>query len=160
MLWLIQLLLVLIIVPLEIAPIGRHLSLLQGAPELALIAVWAFTWFGSWGLGLRLAILMGLLLDLIGFAPIGGWTLGLILAVFVIDLLQRRFFEVSSLALALGSLLICNLGLLGIQALIHHLLAWPAILIGISSNLVIGLVLYYILAVRFRFSLHWKGRRL
>lgn len=154
-----QLILIILIAALDFGPLGRAGSIGFGV-GLGVIATWAFTWFGASKNALRFALLLGLLFDVVSFTFFGVW-----LAVFagvhlITDLLKTRFFEVSSITLALTTLAAASLWAALIVGIAAHTLDLFSIGIGIATNVVIGFVLYYFLAIRFKFLARWTGRRL
>lgn len=155
-----QVILLLILLPISFGPLGHFINLASGGPDLFLIATWLFAWLTNRNRALQWAVMAGIAIDLISFQPVGYWTAQLIVMVLLIDYLRTRFFEVSSLLEAMLTLLGISLLSLSFNTLItgqFDLLNW---LISLLSNLVIGLILYYILVIRFRLLAHWTGRRL
>ncbi len=154
-----QVLLGLLVIVLEYGPIGR-----QGtsgiAPMLSVLGAWGFTWFGNRSQGLRWAVTVGLLMDLISFMPFGIWTVSLVSTSALTELLRTRFFEVSSLMLALLTLVITSIfaGLIvsaGARSFDLFTLATEVV-----SNVFVGIIIYYVVALPFRFLQRWTGRRL
>lgn len=75
--------------------------LLDGAPDLILIAVVSWAQTGRTREALVLALVGGLAMDLLSGAPFGLTAIGLILIVFLVSLLEGRFWE-ANLLLPLG----------------------------------------------------------
>jgi len=154
-----QVVLVIIVLALELGPLGRQ-GTETSIPSLTIITTWAFTWFADQKTGLRWAVLAGLLLDLTGFMPFGSWLAATVLSCLLTDFLKTRFFEVSSIPLALLALAIVSL----LSSLLLSLLAGSfdifVIAGGVLMNVIGGLIVYYGLAFRFRFFQRWTGRRL
>lgn len=155
----IQLLILLLILPIAYGPLG-HLGLGHGAPELLVIAVWLFSWLTDRRTGLRFALLAGIAADLLGFHRFGLMTLELVGLALLIDLFRSRFFNVSSYFEALLTLLIVTVINILYQALISAQFDWRSSLISIIANLILGFLLYYVLAVWLRLFQRWRGQRL
>jgi cell shape-determining protein MreD len=154
-----RLILAVVVVSLELGLIGR-LGAGGVTVSLALIGAWAFTWFIDQKAGLSWAVATGLLLDLVGFLPFGTWTVTLILCVVLTDLLKSKLFEVSSAPLALLTLASSSiLAALSLSLIGRSFEIWT-ILANSLANVAVGSLLYYVLAVRFRFWGRWVGRRL
>lgn len=156
---LLQLILAVVVIALELGPLGRQ-GAEGGVISLAVLGTWAFTWFGDQKTGLRWAALLGVAFDLIGFLPFGSWLLTLFACCFLTDLLKSRFFEVSSITLALLTLAIVSILAALVISVITGSFDIINILISVGANVIAGLVTYYVLAIRFRFLQRWTGRRL
>jgi len=154
-----QLLVILIILPISYGPLGE-LTLRHGGPDLFLVATWLFAWLTDRTNALRWAVIAGLALDLLNFQRFGFWTFQLVGLAILVDYVRGRYFQVSSLAEALLALLVMTLISLLIQSLMTQQFIWPVWLIEISSNVLLGTIMYYILAVRFRLFQRWFGQRL
>lgn len=155
----IQLLLLTVLLPLSYGPVG-HAALVFGGPNLLLVTLWLFTWLTDRRTATNWAVLAGLSADLLGFYRFGLATLEFLALAYLIDYLRRRFFQVSSLLEAMGTLTIVTL----IDVLFHALLAQQIVLgqiiVTILANVVIGAIAYHILAIRFRLFARWAGQRL
>ncbi|QQG50359.1 MAG: hypothetical protein HZB70_02180 [Candidatus Berkelbacteria bacterium] len=156
---LLQLILAFIVLSLELGPLGRQ-GTNGGVISLAVLGVWAFTWFVDQKTGLRWAALLGVAFDLIGFLPFGSWLITLIACCFVTDLLKSRFFEVSSIMLALATLASVSVLAAVILSAFAGSFDLMSILFSVLANVIAGVVTYYVLAFRFRFLQRWTGRRL
>lgn len=156
---LIRCILGLVIISLELGVLGRY-GLTGTTVSLSIVSAWAFTWFTDRGTALSWAIYLGLLHDLISFLPFGTWTVTFLLVVSLADFLKSRFFEVSSVPLSLLTLAASSLlASLALAVVGRNFDLW-AISGSTIANVLIGLVLYYALAFRFRFWGRWMGRRL
>lgn len=156
---LIQIVLLLVVLSLELGPIGRAATEFA-VPSFSILATWAFTWFGDLSKGLRWALMAGIVLDLISFLPFGTWLAVLGGGAYLTNFLKTRFFEVSSLVLALVTLGATSL--FGGVVLGVVTRAFDLYLIGIATfiNVLAGIVIYYVVALPFRFLQRWTGRRL
>lgn len=156
----VQLLLLIVLLPLAYGPIGHYFNLARGGPDLALISVWLWSWLTDRPTSLRWALLLGVAMDLVSFLPFGLWTSIWVGLTLLLHWLKLRFFEVSSTLEALLSLLIANGVVVVIEVVISR--SWPIwpMVIGVFTNTVIGLILYYLLAVRYRLFARWEGKRL
>jgi rod shape-determining protein MreD len=159
MIILLKAILALLIVSLELGPLGRQ-GLSGVAVSLSVISTWAFTWFTNQKNGLGWGLTLGILHDMAGFLPFGTWTATLAFVALSTNLLKSRFFEVSSVPLSLLTLGAVSLLASSILSAINRSFEPRAILISMIANVLIGFVLYYALAVRFRFWGRWMGRRL
>ncbi len=104
-----------------------QLQLLDGAPDLPLLAVisWALT--GRMHESLGLALFAGLFVDLLSGLPFGMSAIILIFVTFLVSLFEGRFWE-ANLLMPLGVTLIASLA--------YHLLGIMAVLvIGRSTDL-------------------------
>ncbi len=154
-----QLIVLVIVLILEIGLLGR-LASTGAAPLFSVIAVWGFTWFSERRAGLRFALLAGLTLDVVSFLPFGTWLISLMSVSLLTDWLKTRFFEVSSLALSLTTLAASSLVNSVIISLVSRSFDYTFVAIEVFINLLGGIVIYYVLAFRFRFNQRWTGRRL
>lgn len=160
MLWLAQFALLIIILPIAYGPLGHYLTLAHGGPDLFVLSVWTFTWLTDRSIALRWAILLGVSMDLLSFLPFGFWTVWLVILTLGIDYLKSRFFEVSSIIEAITALLIASGAMLAIEALISRSFQIEPIIIGLISNGLLGVIIYYVLAMRYRLFARWEGKRL
>jgi len=151
-----QTVLALIIVPLALGPFSLWQS--WGGPNIIIIVTWLIVWMSNRERGLYWAVIAGLLLDLLGFTIFGLWTVTLVALVLLIDWLKSRFFEASSIIQALFVLVVALL----VQGIIFYLASWQLnsyfALISIIASVILGAVMYYLLAVRMRLFLRWAGR--
>lgn len=157
--FLIQLLLLALLLPLAYGPVG-HAALAYGGPNLLLVSLWLFTWLTDRRTATNWAMLAGLSADLLGFYRFGLTTVEFLVMTYFIDYLRRRFFQISSLIEALGTLAIVTLidGLF--RALLAQQIVLGQLLVSILANVIIGAIAYYILAIRFRMFARWAGQRL
>ncbi len=143
-----------------IGPLGHYLYRGVGGPDLLVIATWGLAWFGGQSNGFRFALIAGILMDLLSFSIFGTWTAGLLAEVVLVDWLRGRFFAASSLVLALLALALGSLPVIVLNALVSNNLVVANSAITILSNVLIGLAIYYIVAVRLRLFQQWTGTRL
>lgn len=155
-----QIILLLVLIPIAFGPLAHYLNLPYGGPDLFLITTWLFSWLTNRDRALQWALMAGLTIDLLSFQFVGFWTIQLVTMVLLIDFLRSRLFEVSSLLEAILTLLIVSLLSLGVNTLITGQFEFLSWLISLFANLVIGLILYYVLAIRFRLLAQWAGKRL
>jgi len=144
---------------LDFGPFGRQLSPWLGLTS-GIVFVWAFSWFGRSADAFRFAVLQGLAFSLIGFLSPVTWLAVFVGAHFLTEFLKARFFEVSSVLLALVTLMLASIWeslVLGVAAQSFD----PLTIAGhILANGIAGAVLYYFLGIRFKFLQRWAGRRL
>lgn len=98
------------------ATVFARYRLLDGAPDLVLLAVVAWALTGRARQSMTLAMIGGLLLDLLSGYPLGVSALSLILVAFLVSLSEGRFWEahfLMPLAAMLAASLIYHLGDLG-----------------------------------------------
>jgi hypothetical protein len=154
-----QLALALVAVVLDFGPFGRQASPLLSLSS-GLVLVWAFSWFGSQRDAFRFAVMQGVLFGLIGFTSPVTWVIIFVGSFFLVDILRGKFFEASSVLLALLSLAIASVWaatVLGIATASFDLLTVAASTI---TNCFAGIILYYAVGIRFKFLQRWAGRRL
>lgn len=154
-----QLVLVLLAVVLDFGPIGRLASPFFSL-STGLVLVWAFSWFGAGRDAFRYAIIQGLLFGLIGFTSPVVWLIIFVGSHFLVDVLKGRFFEASSVLLALLALAIVSLWgavVLGVGTRSFDPLT---VLASIITNCLAGTILYYTVGIRFKYLQRWAGRRL
>ena len=156
----IQILLLLVLIPLQFGPLARigisHLM----APDLILITTWLFAWLGERDISIRWAILIGLSLDSINFQRFGFWLIFYLAVVFGLNMIKRRFFEVSSIIEAVIGLVAANILSLLVASVLSGEYAYLNWLINITVNATVGALLYFIIAKRFRLFQRWQGGRL
>lgn len=155
-----QIVLLFILIPLAYGPLGHYWSLNGAAPDLFLISVWGYAWLTDRQTALVWAVLLGLSMDLISFQIFGLWLAVWVGLTLLIEFLKARYFEVSSVLHALSALLIANLLTLAVEYLLSRTFILSTVLIGIVGNVLIGLIVYYLLVMRWRLTEHWEGRRL
>lgn len=155
-----QLLLVVVLVVLSLGPVGHYLNLSVGGPDLFVVIGWVLAWFAPRETSIRWALLAGLSLDALTYLPFGVWTISLLMIVLLIDYSRRQYLEPSSLIHAVVSLifgtLISNLFLAAVTVNWD----WLLVAVNLIGNLLIGLIIYYLAAVRFKFIQQWAGQRL
>lgn len=144
---------------LDFGPLGRVATPFFSL-SVGLVMVWAFCWFGQQRDAFRYALVQGLLYGLIGFTAPVVWIVIFVGAYFLIDLLKGRFFEVSSVLLALLTLAITSLWYALILGLAVGSFDALVIFFGIVTNCFAGAILYYTVGIRFKFLQRWAGRRL
>lgn len=154
-----QLLILAVILPIAYGPVG-HSGLAGGGPQLLLIAVWLYSWLSDRKSALRFALLSGIAADLLGFHRFGLLSLELVLLSLVIDLLRSRFFNIASVFEAMLTLVVVTIINAIFQAILARQFDWSVLGLNILSNVVLGLILYYILGVWLRLFQRWRGQRL
>lgn len=155
-----QTFLAVIVVSLMAGPIAHFGLIAYGGPDLLVIGCWAFVWFANRSLALRWAVTTGLILDLVSFLPFGYWTLLLVAATMLMSYLAQHFLEASSLVQALLALLIGLITTSLLTSLATQQLVLTRFAFSIFSSLLLGALVYYVFAVRFRLLARWLGRRL
>lgn len=157
--FIIQLLLLAVLLPLVYGPIG-HANLVIGGPNLLIITLWLLAWLTDRRTALGWAIMAGIAADLLSLHRFGLFSFEFVTAVLLADYLKSRFFQISSLFEALLTLLIITIYSLLLDAAIARQLSLGHILVGIIANVVIGAIAYYVVAIRFRLFQRWAGQRL
>jgi rod shape-determining protein MreD len=87
------------------------LRILDGAPDLVLIAVVAWSLTGRMHESMILALLGGLFLDLLSGAPFGMSAVGLVIVAYLVSFLEGRFWEANFLI---------PLGVMSAATVIYH----------------------------------------
>lgn len=85
-----------------------HIHLLEGRPDLVLLAVVSWSLAGRAEEAMTWGVLGGLLLDLLSGYPLGSTALALVLIAFLVSLAEGRLWEVN-LVLPLGVMLAASL---------------------------------------------------
>lgn len=101
--------------------------LLDGAPDLVLLAVVAWSLTGRARQSMTLGLVGGLLLDLLSGYPLGVSSLSLIVVAFLVSLSEGRFWEahfLMPLAAMLAASLIFHLGGMGLLLLMGRTPDW------------------------------------
>ncbi|HSX42429.1 MAG TPA: hypothetical protein VLE93_03730 [Candidatus Saccharimonadales bacterium] len=155
-----QLLLLAVCLPLTYGPVGHYWNLRGGAPDLLLLSVWAFSWFGGRSAALFWAVLVGLSADLLGFTPFGLWLVVFAGLTLLIQFLKVRFFAVSSVLHALAALAIANVLMISVEFVLSGGIQLAPIVVSVFANFLIAIGLYYLLVIRFHLTEHWEGRQL
>lgn len=124
-----------------------HLRLLDGRPDLILLAVvgWALT--GRWREAMGWGLAGGLLLDLLSGAPFGSSAIGLILVALLVSLTEGRFWE-AHLLMPLGAMLVASVVFyaIGIMALVLSG-QQPDLIESLTRIILPGLFLNLLLAI-------------
>ncbi len=154
-----QLALAAIAVVLDFGPLGRVSSTFFSL-SFGLVLIWAFSWFGQQRDAFRFAVILGLLFGLIGFTSPLLWVFIFVGSYFLVDTLKGRFFEVSSVLLAILALGVVSLWLALVLGAATGSFDLMTILTGILANCFAGTILYYTVGIRFKFLQRWAGRRL
>lgn len=150
----------LIVASLTLGPVSHFTLAGYGAPNLVVITIWAFVWFGNIQIAYRWAIILGLTLDFVSFLPFGFWAAVLVLLTYLTNQLKDRFFELSSL---FQSLLVLGLQLVLweiIIALSARQILTTAAIFSLFYSILFGSLVYYVFAVRYKLLQRWLGRRL
>lgn len=150
--WIYQLIVILVVSILAVSGLGVF------GTSFIILALWLTVWFGSRRLALGCAIGIGLTLDLLGFLVFGYWTVLLVSLVFLSDYLKEAYLRVSSFWQAI--LLLFGMSLVVSVANIIFLTGFDYLnlAVRILANVLVGSVLYYMLAVRTRMFQRWLGR--
>ena len=141
-------------------PIGHYASLRGVGPDLAILFCWAYTWFGSRDLGWKFAAMVGVVLDLILFMFPGLQTLTLMILVAVADYLKNRFLNVSSVVQSILILALMTLANASVIGLVNGQFDYMVILLTGLFNVCLGIIIYPLVGIRFRFFQRWAGHRL
>ncbi|MBI4948282.1 hypothetical protein HY844_01865 [Candidatus Berkelbacteria bacterium] len=140
--------------------IGSNFALSGISIELAVITTWLISWLYNFRTGIFWAVTMGALLDIIGFGFFGVNLIKLLLVVGIIFFLKGKYLSVSSLLHSFISILLsCVIAVLLDQIVIGNVNFYT---LGFSSlySSVVGFLIYYFLAVRFKFFQRWAGNRI
>ena len=130
-------------------------------PNLIIITVWLFTWLSKPARAYRWAVILGLMLDLISFRFFGFWIVYLVVITALVIFLKSRFLEISSSIQAVVTLLVMSiLYRAGVLILDQTIISFKTELISLTATIILGVVLYYALAVRWRLFAQWTGRRI
>ena len=149
-----------IVIGLMLGPFG-HLAQSSGlTPNLLAVFLWADTWFRTGRGTLALAIVGGLLLDLVGWSWFGLWTVGAVAIVLIINALKSRLLDASSILHALLALALVSLITPFELAVVGRNFALGNLALGVISNVGLGIVVYYLLATRWRMFQRWTGKRI
>ena len=150
----------LIIIALTLGPLGRLSQSQPLTPNLFIVFLWARSWFGSRDQTLPLALIGGLMLDLVGWGWFGLWTISGAGVVLVIAALKGRLLEAGSILHALLALAACSLIAPILLSATTGTFAMGEIALVILGNVATGLAVYYLLAMRLRMFQRWAGRRI
>ncbi|MEX0594626.1 MAG: hypothetical protein WD157_00815 [Patescibacteria group bacterium] len=156
----IQALLALIISVFAFGFLGQWGSAGGGTVDIALIAIWLFTWLGVKDTAIVFAIMVGLLFDSQSFLPFGYWTIMFLLVVLLIDWLKNSYLTVSSFYQAVVVLMVVSFLMSLITSLLLGTTNLLEILTSVLLNLVVGGLIYYLLAFRLKMFQRWTGKRL
>lgn len=99
------------------ATLLTRLRLLDGAPDLILLAVVAWSMAGKQRQAMVLALIGGLFLDLVSAMPLGATSLTLVLATFLVSLGEGSFWEanfLTQLAAVLVASFVFQVGAVGL----------------------------------------------
>ncbi len=124
-----------------------HLRLLDGRPDLILLAVvgWALT--GRWREAMGWGLAGGLMLDLLSGAPFGSSAIALILVAYVVSLTEGRLWE-AHLLMPLGAILVASVAFYAISMAALFLSGQQPDLIESLTRVVLpGLFLNLLLAI-------------
>ncbi len=149
-----------VIIGLTLGPLGHLSQFYRLTPSLLVVFLWARSWFGDRSQTLALAIVGGLLLDLVGWNWFGLWTVSAVAVVLVVSTLKGRLFDASSIFHALLALSAVSLMTPLLLSLMTKTLAVKDIALVISGNVVLGTAVYYLLALRLKMFQRWTGRRI
>lgn len=152
------LLLAIIIVSLIFGPIGHYLSFQHGSPSLIALTIWGISWFGSKEVAYRWAVILGVIIDLLSFGTFGLWTGSLLIISLISTILKERFFEVISMFQSLLLLFIVTILIEIAQAIMTTQIYLELAIINIAYTLLVGIVVYYVVVIRYRLVQRWLGR--
>lgn len=150
----------LIVVGLTLGPFGHLAQSAPLTPNLLVVFLWAMSWFRGREQTVSLAIVGGLLIDLVGWNWFGLWTISAVAVVQVISLLKGRLLATSSILHALLSLVIVSLIAPLLLSIVTKTVDFKGITLVVLGNVTLGLVVYYSLAMRLRMFQRWAGRRI
>lgn len=153
-------LMLLVVVGLTIGPFGHLAQSAPMTPNLLVVFLWAMSWFRGREQTLALAIGGGLLLDLVGWNWFGLWTISAVAVVWVISLLKGRLLATSSILHALLALAIVSLIAPLLLSIATGTIDVKEIILVVLGNVLLGLIVYYSLAMRLRMFQRWAGRRI
>ncbi|MCR4277450.1 MAG: hypothetical protein NUV80_02530 [Candidatus Berkelbacteria bacterium] len=150
----------LIIVGLTLGPFGHLSQSHPFTPNLLIVFLWAISWFNARSQTLALAIVGGLLIDLVGWNWFGIWTVSAVAVVLIINALKGRLLEAGSILHALLALAIVSLVAPFLLSVATQGFAIKEIGLVILGNVTLGAVVYYLLAMRLSLFQRWAGRRI
>lgn len=156
----INLFILLIVIGLTLGPIGQVALTHPITPNLLVVFLWAIAWFRTRESALQAAITGGVLLDLAGFSYFGLWTISTVAIVLIIIALKSRYLDSASLTHALVVLAIVSFIPLVIFSAVTKSLDITEILFAILGNVILGGVVYYLIAMRLKLFSRWAGRRI
>lgn len=130
----------------------------KGTIDISLISIWLFAWIGEKKEAMWFAIFLGVIFDLISFTPFGFWLIIFVGSVLIIDWLKINFLTISSFFQAIAVLVLITL--------ITHLLTFlllgnfnrVEILFSILFNVLLGSIMYYLLAIKLKMFQRWSGK--
>jgi len=152
--------LLIVMTGLTLGPFGRLALTHPITPNLLVVFLWAVAWFRPSSEAIRLAIIGGLIIDLAGFSFFGVWIATAVAIVLIINALKSRFLDTSSLLHSMIALTIVSFVPLIIISITTRSLVYQSILLAVLGNVILGAVVYYLLAMRFKLFQRWAGRRL
>ena len=152
--------LLLIIVGLSLGPLGHLSQSYPFTPNLLVVFLWAVSWFGVRSQTLALAIVGGLLLDLVGWNWFGLWSVSAVAVVLIVDALKGRLLDAGSILHALLALLIVSLVAPIFLSMATGTFAIREISLVTLGNVILGIFVYYLLAMRLKLFQRWAGRRI
>ena len=152
--------LLLIVVGLSLGPLGHLSQSYPFTPNLLVVFLWAVSWFGVRSQTLALAIVGGLLLDLVGWNWFGLWSVSAVAVVLIVDALKGRLLDAGSILHALLALLMVSLVAPIFLSMATGTFAIREISLVILGNVILGIFIYYLLAMRLKLFQRWAGRRI
>lgn len=154
--------LAIITLALATGPLGRAaINQPLMAINLAVIVVWLTAWLREDNQPWRLAIIIGLIFDLVSFQTPGVWTVGLVGEVWLIKTLKAHWLEVASFAHAAASL--AGATLLVESWLMLAAKTWSGVVIlaaNATLTVIIGLIGYRLLGRGWQTFARRSGQRL
>ncbi|MEK7170915.1 MAG: hypothetical protein AAB774_01245 [Patescibacteria group bacterium] len=153
-------LILILICSLELGLLGRLSLSSSFVPNLLVVFLWAMTWLKTRQESLPLAIFGGLLLDMAGFSYFGIWTVISVSIVLLTHLLKYRSLDTSSVLHAILALALASLIAPLMIGILVHKFDFQRTVYGVGANVVVGGVVYYLLAMRLKLFSRWAGRRI
>lgn len=153
-------LMLLVVVGLTIGPFGHLAQSAPMTPNLLVVFLWAMSWFRGRDQTMALAIGGGLLLDLVGWNWFGLWTISAVAVVWVINSLKGRLLATSSILHALLALAVVSLIAPLLLSIATGTIDVKEVVLVVLGNVSLGLIIYYLLAMRLRMFQRWAGRRI
>lgn len=145
---------------LTLGPISHIAITGSGAPNLVIITIWGFVWLTNIEIAYRWAIILGLIFDFVSFLPFGFWTALFTIITYITNQLKNRFFELSSVSQAIFVLIIQLVIWEVVTSAVAGQMSIGKSIFSLFYSTVLGLLVYYIFAVRYKLLQRWLGRRI
>lgn len=137
--------------------IGANFALNAINIEIAVVTAWLIAWLFNIRLAIFWAVAMGAILDIVGFGFFGLNILKLMLTVGLIFFLKGKYLSVSSFLHSVISLVLSCVLIILLDQLINGSFDIIKLLFSSLYSSILGLILYYFLAIRFKFFQKWAG---